>query len=237
MENDQPSPANRQIVDALAGKSNLKSFVYDKTLDIFAGLKELMAEISNDLDEALDEVRDSGRPLSKRVKLEYRDRGKDVAELRFADDVLVFSMCADIFQFDRNHPVWNVPYANESVGNTYCGVINVYNFLYESIKLNRQGDLGYLVARMFVNRDGYFFVEGKNQTRNRVEDFGKVLLDKKELRSFVEGAMLYALSFDLLVPPFDVVKTVTVGEKNSEDYVIKTAKRLGFDYRSDDVLF
>lgn len=237
MENDQPSPANRQIVDALAGKSNLKSFVYDKTLDIFAGLKELMAEISNDLDEALDEVRDSGRPLSKRVKLEYRDRGKDVAELRFADDVLVFSMCADIFQFDRNHPVWNVPYAKESVGNTYCGVINVYNFLYESIKLNRQGDLGYLVARMFVNRDGYFFVEGKNQTRNRVEDFGKVLLDKKELRSFVEGAMLYALSFDLLVPPFDVVKTVTVGEKNSEDYVIKTAKRLGFDYRSDDVLF
>lgn len=236
MENDQPSPANKQIVDALAGKSNLKSFVYDKTLDIFAGLKELMAEISNDLDEALDEVRDSGRPLSKRVKLEYRDRGKDVAELRFADDVLVFSMCADIFQFDRNHPVWNVPYSKENIGNTYCGVINVYNFLYESIKLNRQGDLGYLVARMFVNRDGYFFVEGKNQKRNRVEDFGKVLLDKKELRSFVEGAMLYALSFDLLVPPFDVVKTVTVGEKNSEDYVIKTAKRLGFDYRSDDVL-
>ncbi len=236
MDNEQPLSVNSQIVDALAGKSNLKSFVFDRTLDIFVELKELLAEISNDLDEALDELRDSGKSLSKRVKLEYRDRGKDVAELRFADDVLVFSMCADVYQFDREHPVWNVPYSKEEPGNTYCGVINVYNFLYESVKLNRQDDLGYLVARMFVNKDGCFFVEGKEQNRNKVGDFGKVRLDKKELRDFVEGAMLYALSFDLLVPPFDNVKTVTVGEKNSEDYVIKTAKRLGFDYRSDDVL-
>lgn len=237
MDNALPPAVNTQIINALAGKSNVKSQVFDKCLDIFNSLKELLAELSNDLDEALDELRDTGaQPLSRRVKLEYRDRGKDVAEIRFADDILVFSMCADVYRFERSHPVWQVPYATENEYNTYCGVINVYNFLYESVKLNRQGDLGYLVARIFVNKDGCFFVEGKRQPRNKVADFGKVVLDKTELRTIVESAMLYAVSFDLLVPPFDTVKTVTVSDKNSDEYVIKTAKRLGYDYRSNDVL-
>ena len=63
-----------------------------------------------------------------------------------------------------------------------------------------------------------------------------MLLDKKELRDFIENAMLYAISFDLLVPPFGEVKTITVGDKDSDDYRIPTGKRNGFGYNTDDVL-
>ena len=115
-------------------------------------------------------------------------------------------------------------------------MITVHNFLYESVKLNRECDPGYLVARLFINREGCFFVEGKNQPRNKISQFGSVKLDKKEMRDFVESAMLYAISFDLLVPPFDNVKTITVGDKDSDDYRIPTAKLNGFGYSSDDVL-
>ncbi|MBR4438751.1 MAG: hypothetical protein IKZ50_00595 [Bacteroidales bacterium] len=236
METDQPLSPNKKIVEALSGKSNVKSLVFDRTLDMFNELKELLAEISNDLDEALDEIKESGVQLSRRVKLEYRDKGRLEAELRFADDVLVFSMLPDIYQFEPDHPVWKVPYAAENQFNTYCGIITVYNFLYESVKLNRDCDPGYLVARLFVNREGAFFVEGKNQPRKKIGEFGKVKLNKKELRDFVESAMLYALSFDLFVPPFEKVKSITVGDKDSDDYKIETGKRNGYHYNTDDVL-
>lgn len=236
MDNDQPLSPNKQLVEALSGKSNVKALVFDRALEVFNNLKELLAEISNDLDEALDEIKDSGVELSRRVKLEYRDKGKLEAEVRFADDVLVFSLLPDVYQFDAKHSVWKAPYATAAPFNTYCGVITVHNFLYESVKLNRECDPGYLVTRLFINREGCFFVEGKNQPRNKISQFGSVKLDKKEMRDFVESAMLYAISFDLLVPPFDNVKTITVGDKDSDDYRIPTAKLNGFGYSSDDVL-
>ncbi|MBR2135655.1 MAG: hypothetical protein IJ855_05490, partial [Bacteroidales bacterium] len=131
MDNDQPLSPNKKLVEALSGKSNVKALIFDRSLEVFNNLKELLAEISNDLDEALDEVKDSGVELSRRVKLEYRDKGKMEAEVRFADDVLVFSLLPDIYQFDPNHPVWKNQYAASNPFNTYSGVITVHNFLYE----------------------------------------------------------------------------------------------------------
>ena len=81
MDNDQPLSPNRKLVEALSGKSNVKALIFDRALEVFNNLKELLAEISNDLDEALDEVKDSGVELSRRVKLEYRDKGKLEAEV------------------------------------------------------------------------------------------------------------------------------------------------------------
>ena len=45
---------------------------------------------------------------------------------------------------------------------TYCGVINMYNFLSDSFKYNRENDLGYLIGRMFINKENTF-VEGKGK--------------------------------------------------------------------------
>ncbi|MCI1720494.1 MAG: hypothetical protein LKM37_05700 [Bacteroidales bacterium] len=236
---DNPLPAREQIINNLITKSNIKSAVFDSVLEVFNQLKELLGEISNDFNDVLDEKQEKeGTTLSKRVKLNYRDRGKFEAELRFADDVLIFSMHQDVFQFDRNHAIWDNPYTKEAPFNSYCGIINVYNFLYDSIKYDRDDDLGYLIARIFVNKDKAFFVEGKRQPRRRTRDFGKVTLDRKELTDFVESAMLYSMSFDLLVPPFDVMKVSSVEQINEkiDNARMKTGKRLGFEYKSDDVL-
>ena len=39
MDNDQPLSPNRQLVEALSGKSNVKSLVYDRALEVFNNLK------------------------------------------------------------------------------------------------------------------------------------------------------------------------------------------------------
>ena len=94
------------------------------------------------------------------------------------------------------------------------------------------------MARMFVNKDKQFFIEGKRQKRQKVSGFGKYVLNKEELVAFVESAMLYSLSFDLLVPPYDLVKVASIEQINAkiESSRMQTGKRMGYKYNSDDVL-
>lgn len=238
MENDKP--AKDRIIKLMTEKSNIKASIFDVVQEVFNSLKELLGEISNDLNESFDDIREKeGKVLNKRIKLEYRDRGKFEAELRFADDVLIFSMHPDVFQFNPSHKIWDAPYSRENQFNTYCGIIDVYNFLYDSVKYDRDDDTGYLVARMFVNREKAFFVEGQKQPRSKVEDFGRIKLEKAELQEFVESAMLYSISFDLFVPPYGDVDKTTVEQINSkiEDGKTRTGKRFGYDYSIDDIIY
>lgn len=228
-----PLPKQQQIVNELKEKAFLKAHVYDQALEVFNQLKEVLSEMSNDLNEMMEDT-----PNNRRIRLEYRDRGKFEAELKFADDVLIFSMHTDIFQFDRDHSIWKNSYVKQDKFNSYCGVISVYNFLSDSLKYNRTEDLGYLVARLFLNREKSFFIEGKRQKRQKVSDFGKHRISKEEIIGFVESAMLYSLSFDLLVPPYDLVKVASVEQINAkiESSRMQTGKRMGYKYNSDDVL-
>lgn len=231
MATDLPS-RQQDILNGLNFKSRTKVQVFNQTMEVFNQLKDVLNEMSNDLNDLLDNTND------RRVRLEYRDRGKFEAELKFADDVLIFSMHSDIFQFDRDHPVWKTDFVKNETDNAYCGVINVYNFLSDSLKYSRLEDLGYLVARIFVNKDKFFLVEGKRQMKKSVKNFGKSHLTKEELVLVIETAVLYTLSFDLLVPPFDLVKVASVEQINDkiESAKLQTGKRMGYKYNSDDVL-
>jgi hypothetical protein len=229
---DKTLSPRENILSLLSEKAVMKSKIFEQSIEVFNLLKDVLSEMSNDLNEMLDDKD------YKRVRLEYRDRGKFEAELKFADDVLIFSMHTDVFQFDREHTVWKNEYLKKEPYNSYCGVINVYNFLSDSMKFNRLDDMGYLVARLFVNKDKSFFVEGKRQKRQMTDSFGSSSLTREDLVEFVESAILYTLSFDLLVPPYDIVKHATVEQINVkiESSKMTTGKRLGYKYNSDDVL-
>ncbi|MEN6568567.1 MAG: hypothetical protein ABFC18_01000 [Rikenellaceae bacterium] len=230
MATELPS-RQQEILEALNKKAQLKLQVFNQTSEVFSQLKDIINEMSNDLNDLLDND-------NRRIRLEYRDRGKFEAEFKFADDVLIFSMHSDVFLFDRNHPIWKNEYVKQDPTNSYCGIISIYNFLSDSLKYNRGEDLGYLVARVFINKDKFFLVEGKRQKNKVVSAFGKSALGKEELVQIVETAILYSLSFDLLVPPFDLVKVASVEQMNDkiESAKLQTGKRMGFKYNSDDVL-
>jgi hypothetical protein len=230
MSTDLPS-RQREILAGFNNKSQIKLQVFNHSMELFNQIKEILNEMSNDLNDLLDSN-------DRRIRLEYRDRGKFEAELKFADDVLIFSMHSDTFIFDRDHPVWKSDYLKKDPNRGFCGIISVYNFLSDSIKYNRPDDLGYLVARIFINKDKHFLVEGKKQQDNVIGTFGKKQLGREELVGIVESAILYTLSFDLLVPPFDLVKVASVEQINDkiESAKLQTGKRMGFKFNSDDVL-
>ncbi len=220
-----------QILQAIIDRSNLSQRVYDNTYAVMTKLKEILHELASELDEELEES------LDERVKIEYRDRGKYEAHFIFGENLLIFSMHTDIFRFGETDAVWRNDYVAAEPDNAFCGIINVWNFLKDSFEHKRLGDEGYLVARIFVNRQMRFFVEGKGQSAFGRDDFGRSVVDRDALADVIEAAIDYALHFDLLVPPYDSQKVVTAEMFSTrvENSKMRTGKRLGYDFATDDV--
>ena len=220
-----------RILSTIINKSTLKQQIFDNTFSTFNELKDISFEIASELDDELD-----GK-LDKRVRIEYRDRGKFEAQLQIASDLLIFQMHTDIFEFESKHAIWQNEYVKENRDNSYCGVINIYNFLSDSFKFNRNADEGYLIGRIFINREKCFFVEGKRQTLVRPLEFGNAKITREALISILEEAVAYALSFDPYMPHPEVNKRVTVDQFNTkmDNSKFITGKRLGYDFNIDDI--
>ena len=218
-----------KIIDLLKNKSVLKQQVFDNTLNVFNKLKEVLSEIVGEYKTLLCDI-------DSRINVEYTDRGAFEAQLRVAGDMLVFTMFTNAFEFDKNHTLWKNSYVTENKYSSICGMISVYNFLNDSFRYNRAADLGYLIARVFVNHKFHYFVEGQQQTGNWINRFGNDIITKQVLRDIAESAIFYTLNFDLFAPPYDSVKIITLGQMNSkiESERFQTGKRLGFTFNSDD---
>ncbi len=225
------SPLRTKILEEVVRKSNLKQKVFDQAFSAFNLLKETLLEMASELDDALE-----GR-LDRRVRIEYRDRGKFEAQLQVANDLLVFRMHTDVFQFAADHLLWQNPYVQTDRENAYCGIIDIYNFLSDSFKFNRNADEGYLIGRIFINRERRYFVEGKGQTSMRVMHFGEREIDREALVAVLESAIRFALDFDLLAPPYEENKRVTVDQFNTkmDNSKFVTGKRLGYDFEVEDI--
>ena len=224
-------PLRKKILETIVSKSTLKQKVFDNTFATFNDLKETLLEMASEMDDQLDGL------LDRRVRLEYRDRGKFEAQIQVANDLLIFQMHTDVFEFDANHLVWQSPYVQADRDNSYCGIIDIYNFLSDSFKFNRNADEGYLIGRIFINREKCYFVEGKQQTSMRPMQFGKAEIDSEALVRILESAIYYALNFDLLLPSYDDNKRVTVDQFNTklDNSKFVTGKRLGYDFDVDDI--
>ena len=220
-----------KILATIINKSTLKQQIFDNTFTTFNELKDVLFEIASELDDELD-----GK-LDKRVRIEYRDRGKFEAQLQIASDLLIFQMHTDIFEFEDKHNIWQNEYVKDNRDNSYCGVINIYNFLSDSFKFNRNADEGYLIGRIFINREKRFFVEGKRQTLIRPAEFGSECISREALIAIMESAICYAVNFDLLMPTYEDRKRVTVDQFNTkmDNSKFVTGKRLGYDFNIDDI--
>lgn len=228
---DESVQKKSMIVDTLKSKSVLKEKVYDNTSVAFMIIKDILKNLTKEVNTSL-------LGIDPRIRMEYTDRSNYDAQLRVAADMLLFSMHSNIFQFDREHPAWKTAYIQKNKFNAYSGVINIYNFLADSFRFSRLEDLGYLIARIFINHENQYFVEGKRQMGMLFTNYGNEEFSKESLQNIVYTAINYSLEFDLLVPPYDAIKIASVGQAESKIQQTRliTGKRLGFQFNSDDVL-
>jgi hypothetical protein len=169
------------------------------------------------------------------IEVKFKEKGKFQAELRFGEDVIIFFLHNDVFDFEPSHLIWKTSYVANDRLNAYCGMVSIFNFLSTSFEMNRHDDMGYLIGRLFINHDSHFFVDGKKQLGFLYNDFGVSPLDRKAMRSIVMAAIQYCQEFDLRTPPFNSMSEVQVGQMiNFTDQLnVKTGKRLGFRFSSE----
>lgn len=218
-----------QIQELLCKKSSVKQQVFRLTQTIFRDLKMVLRDMETELSPKL--VDDAPH-----VEIKYSDKGDFEAHLKFSGDTLVLMMHTNIFDFDESHFVNKSKYVQEDKMREFCGMIQIYNFLSDSIRYNRDQDVGYLIARIFINKDQHFFIEGKRPLSFVFSDIEKNVISKQNLRTIIEEAMIFCLNFDLVAPPVDAISFISVEQKNmmSHSSGIPTGKRLGFLMSADE---
>ena len=223
-----PLEANRQqLIDLLMHKSALKQDVADDLEVVFADLRKLI-----DLEiKALKEV-----ITDERVRLFVKDRGDHEFHVYIGSDVLVFNLHHNVFRLPDSNPLWGTSYFKSQPNNGYFGTIHIYNFLAESLQQNRLDDQGYLLARIFVNHERHFFIEGKGSLGYTFSDPQHMLLSSEMLQLIAQMSFAYALQFDLYIPPFELMDEVSVWQiyVMGEQLKLRTAKRLGFKMSADE---
>lgn len=216
------------LFQLIVSKASLKQDVYQNTYTTFNKFKTVIKNLVGDYQQASLQTHHN-------IPFEYRNRGEFVVELKFAGDILIFMMHTNIFEFPRNHDVMKMPYIQEDTDRSYCGIINIYNFLGDSFKYKRINDIGYLIGRVFINKDMHYFIEGKREIGYLYRSFDIALLDDQAAKSIITSAIKYTLNFDLLTPPYEEVKILSVFEIQTtlDNMKIKTGKRLGFKFQAD----
>jgi hypothetical protein len=223
-----PTLSNPDLFEIINKKGNLKQLVYRNTLDSI----NLIKKVTGELLKEYQKIYTSG---ARAIPFIQQDMGEFEMHLQFAGDILIFTMHTNIFEFSRYHEVMTTTYIREDKNRSYCGIINIYNFLADSYKYNRVNDVGYLIGRIFINKDKSYFIEGKRELGLLYNNFGQEVFDEQAAGKIVESAILYTINFDLLTPPYDSVKEITLEEMKSigDSYILKTGKRLGFKFQAD----
>lgn len=216
------------IIGTICSKSVLKQDIYANTTEQFQELKKKAFYL-------VEQIKDRVCQTDDRLVIDYNEKGKYEFRIKIAGDVLIFHQHTNVFKFDENHPIWKTSYINNDESKAYCGIINIYNFLSDSFKYNRINDAGYLVGRIFLNKENRFTTEGKRKFGFLYNDFVNQVFDENHMQSILLHLIQQVLDFDLFAPPYETVKETSVYEiKSIGDAIqIKTGKRLGFQFSDE----
>ncbi len=219
---------NDELTKLFRQKGSLSKDVTDATYKTFSLIKEALPQLAKALTQQVTSD-------DERLRVSYTDRGPFEVEIKVADDVIIFIMHTNSFVFDPSHPVLKSGYVNADPARGTCGMISVYNFLSDSFKFDRRGDSGQLIARIFVNKEGHFFVEGRRQLGILFNDYANTVATPESIQSLIESCIVYSLDIDVIVPPMETMREITVND--AIQYTLQSAvsisKRLGFKFRDE----
>ena len=212
-----------EILKLLKEKSATKQLIYRNTKEVFDDLVVSLKSKEKSLTSLLkNEV--------ENVELEFKSNGLFDVQLKFAGDTLLFHMHSNIFDFPPTHEIFKSKYINSDKTRSFCGVINIYNFLSDSLKYNRLNDEGVLIGRIFINKEKKFFVEADEDLGSLFKEFSKKEINSESIEEIINACMIFTLNFDLCSPNFNDVRLVSVHHllTMSMNQKIKTSKRLGY---------
>ncbi len=152
---DQQDPLE-QIQHMLESKSSAKQVTYKNLLSAF----DLLTKESKRI---ITELKKRVKPGDEDVTVDFKHINEHEFHVKLAGDLLVFVLHTNVVTFSDEHSLMKSDYIKEKEINRYFGQIMIYNFMSDSIKYNRMNDPGYLLARILINHENRFLVEGEGQ--------------------------------------------------------------------------
>lgn len=198
--------------------------------DVFEHGKQCFAALKQVVNGYADDWAAHARAVDPRLEIRFEDRGAYDCALVVAGDLLHFNMHSNVFKLQHDSPLWKSKYVKQNPDRAYCTIIQVYNFLADSFRYQRNEDMGYLIARIFVNSENHFFVEGHGKMGFGFQDFTKLKLSDDQLHEVVVSAVVESLNFELSAPAYTDLQFIQVTDaiRSYGQMGYRTGKRLGF---------
>lgn len=140
---------------------------------------------------------------------------------------MIFVLGTNIVNFEENHAIMKEEYIKEKEVNRYFGQIMIYDFMSDSLKYNRTHDQGYLLARLLINHENRFFIEGEKQLGN-AHKISDMPITDADLKQLVKTTLVMAIENDLMALPYQQLKSITLGQKLDHNPELNGTKKIGF---------
>lgn len=213
------------IAELLLTKSGVKQVAYRNVCKTFKALKKEAEKVIAD--------------IHKRTKLKDQDIELSVKKIsdqefhvKIAGDLLVFFLHTNIITLSEDYTYNKSEYVAEDPNRKYLGQINVYNFMADSLKYNRVNDPGYLLSRLMVNCENRFIVEGDRQINFMFETVSAKEIEQTDLHLLIELIITQAIENDLVAPPFQSIRGLTLKQKQANTEMIGAGEKIGFQMSS-----
>ena len=211
----------------LESKSTAKQITYKNLLDSFNILMKESKRVIN-------ELKKKTKPGDDDVTEDFYEINEHEFHAKLAGDLLVFVLHTNVVTLPPDHPVMNDPYIQQNDVNRYFGQIMIYNFMSDSFKFNRQNDPGYLIARLLINHEARYVIEGNGRLGEMSNKISDGPISKPELNVLVKIVLMIAIENDLMAPPFPQVQFITVNQKMEKTQELGGGQKIGFKMSFED---
>jgi hypothetical protein len=215
------------ITRLLESKSAAKQKTYNHLLSAFRTLR-------NEASRVTEELKKRARIQHEDVTIEFTEVNEHEFHVKLAGDLLIFVLHTNIVTFSDDHVIMQDPYVRESEINRYFGQIMIYNFMSDSLKFNRVNDPGYLLARLMINHDNRFFVEGEGQLSSLFQTVSQGPVTEDVLNALVKLSLAIAIENDLMALPYPQVKFITLYQKLEHTPDLGGGQKIGFRMSYED---
>lgn len=219
-KNVEEDPLDR-IRQLLEYKSTAKQVTYKKLLAAFESLAKESKRVVTELQKKV-------KPGDDDVTMEFTRVNAHEFQVKLAADLIIFVLHTNIVTFDDDHDVMKDPYIRSADINRYFGQIMIYNFMSDSLQFHRINDPGYLLARLLINHDGRYIIEGEGKLGVVFSHISDAPITEADLNILVKLALTLAIENDLMAPPYPQVKFITLHQKIEKTQELGAGQKIGF---------
>lgn len=213
----------------VAERSRLKRDVFELGKVCFATLKGL-------LKQRIEQLAADTAEKDPRLEIKFHERNEFESGCTVAGDYILFHLHTNVFRIDADAAEDELSrHLDKFPDRAYCAVFHVYNFLADSFRFERPNDAGYLAARIFINAEREFFVEGIGGLTAAFGSFPDSVFDEAATDEVLMTVIYEALNFEMVVPEYASVAEIPLTDAVRSVGLTgqRTAKRMGFRFSDE----